>query len=122
MRTGESTCKDCGQRVLLAVKAGTDTIVALEPDMSDGGWSPWATPVSNVIRAKYVAPDQEQRERRGHHGHALRCPVVRAASMEDSRRRIADATTERGTQMIGEAVLLPVVRPRSVRAFVGSLA
>lgn len=93
-KTGERTCGGCGGRVLMARDAGTGRLLALEPQRTDGGWSPRADGV-DVIARYTPPPPTGDRRRDGHHSHKLRCPASRA-------------------------VMLPVPTPAGLRAMVGS--
>lgn len=104
--TGESTCPNCSQRVLVVRRQDDGKLIRLEPQRENGGWLPSMS--HNVLVAKYVAPD-EVPNRDGHHAHDLRCPVTQCLIVE-SRQRIARATTEMR--------VLPVLTSAGVRAVV----
>jgi len=123
--TGESDCPNCFQRVLVVRKHDDGQLIRLETNRTDGGWEPATS--HGVIVAKYVAPDSKH-ERHGHHAHDLKCARTRSL-LEDSRARIAQATTEppqtewlpRVTLQDEGTVRLPLLTNLGVRSLVGAV-
>lgn len=125
--TGEATCPGCGGRVLVARRWEDGTLIRLEPELTDGGWTA-AADSTGLVTARYLPP---RRDRIGHHAHDLRCARTRSL-LSESRARIAAATTEPVPPSIREreammaasrcddAVLLPVPSPAGLRALVGA--
>jgi hypothetical protein len=63
---------------------------------------------SGIVVARYQPPQEGPRRRDGHHAHALRC-LQNRSTLEASRKRIAQACTERASRVsVSEVVLLPI--------------
>lgn len=108
--TGETTCQTCGQRVLVC-RFGEDSTVVLDTRRTEGPWQP-RSDNRGILTADYT-PKSSGRPRDGHEAHRLKCESRLLPTLERSRERIAQRTTEQDGVPRSAATyrMLPVLTP-----------